>query len=75
MEIEQTRCEQEAQDLLEKRDREEALRDRHLQDTIEALGIALGAVAIIASFAGMLEKPLCLRLWEECSPWRHPFVR
>jgi hypothetical protein len=92
VEIEQARCEQEAQVLLEqrdreealrdrqaqvlleKRDREEALRDRRLQDTIEALGIALGAVAIIASFAGMLEKPLCIPLWEKCSPIPHPFV-
>jgi hypothetical protein len=74
VEIEQARCDQEAQVLLEKRDREEALRDRRLQDTVEALGIALGAVAIIASLAGMLEKLPCIPLWEKCSPSLHPFV-
>jgi uncharacterized membrane protein len=74
MNIEQARCEQENQSLEEKRDEEKEKRDRKLQDTIEAISIALGAVAIIASFAGMLEKPICIPLGQKCSWLPHPFL-
>jgi hypothetical protein len=65
----------ELQDREKKRDEEKAKRDRKLQDTVEAISIALGAVAIIASFAGMLEKPLCIPLGQKCSWLPHPFLR
>lgn len=65
----------ELQDREKKRDKEKAERDRKLQDTVEAISIALGAVAIIASFAGMLEKPLCIPLGQKCSWLPHPFLR
>jgi hypothetical protein len=72
---EKAKRDRELQDREKKRDEEKAKRDRKLQDTVEAISIALGAVAIIASFAGMLEKPLCIPLGQKCSWIPHPFLR
>jgi len=74
LEIEQTRCERELQTLTENENEREADRDKKLQDTVESIGMALGATAIIASYSGQLEKPWRWPWSSDSSSYPHPFI-
>jgi len=63
LEIEQTRCQQIEEE-----------RDKKLQDTVESIGMALGATAIIASYSGQLEKPWRWPWSSDSSSYPHPFI-
>jgi hypothetical protein len=74
LEIEQTRCERELQTLTENENEREADRDKKLQDTVESIGVALSATAIIASYSGQLEKPWRWPWSSDSSSYPHPFI-